>query len=269
MKNKAKKTIFQIKEAEQKTQYMQVPVEIKLLEDMDDGFFRFEGLASTFGNIDLVDDIVERGAFVDSLSEKMPKILWQHDMFEPIGMPEVAKEVEAGLFVVAKLPKDDTLVKGRVIPQMRVGSITEMSIGFRVKEFSIDEKGIRRLEKVDLKEISLVTFPANPLATVTGFKDEAIEMVGAEKAKEINTKRDFEKCLRESGVFTKDAACILAKFFHGEHENEAKDDGDEDANSEKSEEEIANLKALTALSLKFENTDIENTLTSMFQKLEN
>ena len=268
MKRKSKKTIFQVKEAEQKTQYMQVPVEIKIMDDENDEFFRFEGLASTFGNIDLVDDIVERGAFIDSLAEKAPIILWQHDMFEPIGMPDEAKEIESGLFVKIRLPKEDTLVSGRVIPQMKVGSIRTMSIGFRVKEFSIDEKGIRRLEKVDLKEISLVTFPANPLATVTGFKGDEMEVVDVEKAKEINTKRGFEKCLRESGVFTKDAACILATFFHGEHEGKAKDD-DKDADSKKSEEETADLEALTALSLKFEDTKIQNTLTSMFQKLEN
>ena len=268
MKRKSKKTIFQVKEAEQKIQYMQVPVEIKLLHDENDEFFRFEGLASTFGNIDLVDDIVERGAFAESIAEKAPIILWQHDMFEPIGMPEETKEVEAGLFVRARLPKADTLVSGRVIPQMKVGSITTMSIGFRVKEFSIDEKGIRRLEKVDLKEISLVTFPANPLAKIADFKGDEMEVVDVEKAKEINTKRGFEKCLRESGAFTKDAACVLAKFFHGEHEDEAKDD-DKDADIKKAEEKAANLKALNALSSKFEDTKIQNTLTSMFQKLEN
>lgn len=268
MKKKARKKIFQVKECEQKDERITFKAEIKLLEDIDDGFFRFEGLASTFGNIDLVDDIVERGAFKESIATFLPKILWQHDSFEPIGMPDEIRETEKGLFVKVRLPKDDHLVTGRVMPQIKTGTISEMSIGFRVIEFSIDEKGIRRLEKVDLKEISLVTFPANPLATITGFKEETIEMIGAEKAKEIITKRDFEKCLRESGVFTKDAACIMAKFFHGEHEDTAKKD-DEDADNKKSEEETANLEALVALSSKFENKEIDNTITSMFQKLEN
>ena len=47
MKKKAKRTIFQVKEAELKTQYMQVPVEIKIMDDQNDDFFRFEGLTTT------------------------------------------------------------------------------------------------------------------------------------------------------------------------------------------------------------------------------
>lgn len=381
MKRKHKRTIFQVKEVDQKTQYLEVPFEVKQLQDSNDGFFRFEGLASTFGNIDLVDDIVEKGAFIESLQKRDPIILWQHDMFEPIGMPEIAQEQEEGLFVRIMLPKEDTLVSGRVIPQMKVGSIRTMSIGFKVVEFSIDQNGIRRLEKVDLKEISLVTFPANPLATVSDFKtvtpfqenlpvastsrtwdssaaiarvrektnstespsasyrraflwyDESapdnfgsykfpfvdvvdgrltviprainnakarlsnsnipasdkpkveanieryqkkfedknfdeIELIGAERAKEINTKRDFEKCLRESGVFTKDAACILAKFFRGEHEeDEAKNEDGNNADTNSAEEETAALEALSELTSKFEENEITNSIDSMFLKL--
>lgn len=153
-------------------EYMQVEFEVKQILDEDDGFFRFEGMASTFGNIDLVDDIVEKGAFTESLQNRTPIILWQHFSDEPIGMPEMIMENEDGLFLRARLPIDDTLVKGRVIPQVKVGSIRTMSIGFRIPPggAEIDADGIRRLKRVDLLEVSLVTFPANPMATVTGFK---------------------------------------------------------------------------------------------------
>lgn len=213
---KSRKSPFEIKKNDNTIQRIEVDVEIKSMDE-DDEFFRFEGLASTFGNIDLVDDIVAKGAFVESLAKRDPIILWQHDMFEPIGMPEEVKETQEGLFVKVRLPKDDTLVSGRVIPQMKVGSIKKMSIGFRVQEASFNnETGIRTLLKLDLREISLVTFPANPEAEVSAFKGEEFEQVDAEKAKEITTKREFETCLRESGIFTKNAACIMANHFQGE-----------------------------------------------------
>ena len=117
----------------------QVKFEVKQVLDNDnddDGFFRFEGMASTFGNLDLVDDIIEPGAFTESLKEILPVILWQHRSSEPIGMPEEIRETDEGLFIRARLPKDDTMVSGRVIPQVKVGSIRTMSIGFRIRESS-------------------------------------------------------------------------------------------------------------------------------------
>lgn len=194
-----------------KIEFIDVDFEVKAIEDLDDGFFRFEGLASTFGNIDLVDDIVVRGAFKESVETKTPVVLWQHDSRNPLGMPEEIRETEDGLFLKAKLPKDDTFVSGRVIPQIKVGSIRSMSIGFRIIEREFTDEGIRLLKKVDLMEVSLVTFPANTLAAVSGFKaDEPFYNV--EDIKTF-TKRDLEKALRESGAFSKDAAQIIVKDF--------------------------------------------------------
>lgn len=159
-----------VKSSGQGIEHIDVSFEVKQIDDSDDEFFRFEGLASTFGNVDLVNDIVLRGAFKDSLVEKTPVILWQHKSDSPLGMPEEIRETEQGLFLKAKLPKADTFVAGRVIPQIKVGSISTMSIGFRIVEREFNDEGIRLLKKVDLLEVSLVTFPANELAKVTGFK---------------------------------------------------------------------------------------------------
>ncbi len=255
---KLRKSPLEVKRSENITQYMVVDVEIKSLHDENDGFFRFEGLASTFGNTDLVDDIVAKGAFKESLLEKSPIILWQHDMFEPIGVPEEVRETSKGLFVRAKLPKSDTLVSGRVIPQIEVGSIRKMSIGFRTKESSFDETtGIRTLIKLDLREISLVTFPANPEAEITGFKG-GFERIDTEKAKEITTKRQFEECLRESGIFTKNAACIMAKHFQGEP-----------VVSDEQKKEKLICDELTLLLEELESFKTENELNLMKKLLEN
>ena len=202
-------------------QYIDVDFEVKAIEDADDGFFRFEGLASTFGNIDKVNDIVVRGAFTESIETKTPIILWQHDSRNPLGMPEEIRETEAGLFLKAKLPKDDTLVSGRVIPQIKVGSIRSMSIGFRIVEREFNDEGIRLLKKVDLLEVSLVTFPANELAMVSGFKNSETSH-NVEDVKKF-TKRDLEKALRESGAFSKDAAVVIAKDFTEQGEPDGDD----------------------------------------------
>jgi len=201
-----------------------VAFEIKALhdDDEDDKFFIFEGLAATFGNLDLVDDIVERGAFKESIEKELPVILWQHSSYEPIGMPAVITEIPEGLFVIGRLPKEDVFVSGRVIPQLKIGSVKTMSIGFHALEFEINNQGIRRLIKVDLKEISLVTFPANPKAKITDVKS-----INVEDVKKITTRREFEKFLRDAGC-SKSAAEIAAsnKFNESLRGEPAGDDVD-------------------------------------------
>lgn len=78
------------------------------------------------------------------------------------------------MFVRGKMPKEDTLVKGRVMPQMKIGSVNTLSIGYSVKEYSTEkteEDGtIWNLTKIDLYEFSPVSIPMNPEATITGWK---------------------------------------------------------------------------------------------------
>jgi HK97 family phage prohead protease len=152
-------------------EYKRLALEVKQFgDDTDDASFHFfEGLASTFGNKDFGDDIVVKGAFTETLKKIMPTILWQHDMKDPIGMPIHLEENKEGLFVKARLPKEDSLVSGRVAPQMRVGSVKSMSIGFSVDDFEIKD-GVRFIQKLTLWEISLVTLPMNDKAKVTNFK---------------------------------------------------------------------------------------------------
>ena len=200
-------------------QHFNIGFEIKQIDDADPDFFIFEGLASTFGNIDSHEDIILPGAFAKSLLERTPVILWQHDTWEPIGMPIEVRETQEGLFLKGKLPRTDDLVKGRVIPQMRVGSIKSMSIGFRTVESEFNtETNVRILKEVKLFEISLVTFPANSLATIQDFKSNKQTAFNIEQVKEF-TPRELEKALRESG-FSKDASVYLVGKFAKQGEPE-------------------------------------------------
>lgn len=153
--------------------YIDVPFELKSSQELDDGYFRFEGLASTFST-DLGNDRIEPGAFRESIAKNKPVILFQHDQSSPIGVTDEIRETMDGLFIKARLPKDDELVKGRIIPQMKIGSLNSMSIGFRMSQddFEFDD-GVRVIKRLQLPEVSLVTFPMNPEAKVTGFKSVA------------------------------------------------------------------------------------------------
>jgi uncharacterized protein len=151
---------------------MSVSFEIKELDDSDDSNFVFEGYASTYGNVDRGDDVIERGAFdksVSAMRDGSLKVLWQHNHDMPIGVFTEIRSDDRGLYVKGVLPKDDDFVRGRVIPQMRIKSVDSMSIGYITRDFEYDGK-VRRLKEVDLIEVSLVTIPMNTSAVVTGFK---------------------------------------------------------------------------------------------------
>jgi HK97 family phage prohead protease len=74
-----------------------------------------------FGNKDLGNDVVVAGAFAKSLREHgMPLMLFNHKMEDaPIGTIVDAKEDKRGLWFKAELPKDDSFVSGRIIPQLK------------------------------------------------------------------------------------------------------------------------------------------------------
>ena len=174
-----------------------VDLELKREPDQDGVF---EGYASVFGIVDQGMDVVERGAFMKSLGQRNVKMLWQHNMAEPIGVWEEIREDDRGLFVRGRLLKE--VNKGReAMALMRAGAIDSMSIGYRTMEAVEEGNGrVRKLTEVDLFEISLVTFPMLPDAKITAVKS-------------IETERDFEKFLRDAGYSRKQAAAITLHGF--------------------------------------------------------
>ena len=177
----------------------------------EEEFFTFEGYAATFGNIDFTNDIIEKGAFVQSLKDRTPKLLDQHNSFEfPIGVIDEIDEDARGLFIKASLPMADDRVSKRIAPQMKIGSIDSMSIGFRpIVEERNEKTGARTLKEIDLFEISLVTFPANEKAIVTGVKSE----FGIDDVENIKSKKDFEDLLKSAGAFSRKACTYLSSNF--------------------------------------------------------
>lgn len=130
----------------------------------------FEGYASLFGTPDLGGDVVLAGAFRDSLARRGPagiRMLWQHDPGEPLGRWITLAEDARGLRVRGRL--NGGVARAREIAAlMAEGGVDGLSIGFRVVEAERDRKsGLRRLHRIDLWEISVVTFPMLPGARIS------------------------------------------------------------------------------------------------------
>lgn len=156
-------------------------LEVKLAADAAEG--TIEGYGSVFGLLDRGGDIVMPGAFKASLADwrkkkALPPMLWQHDPWQPIGVWTDATEDEKGLKLTGKLILDVGIAKeARAL--IGAGAVKGLSIGYKTKDYEIDRStGARRLKKVDLWEISLVTFAMLPEAQVTSVKsvdDRALE----------------------------------------------------------------------------------------------
>lgn len=203
-RNKKSMDEMQIENQEQEFKYIDIQCELKMETDEDKGSGRFSGYASIFGNKDLGNDVVEKGAFAKSLrnkSTKSVKMLYQHKTDEPIGVYKKLEEDDKGLYVEGQLAMGTQRGK-EVYELMKMGAIDGLSIGYKVdaKGYDYDERGKRRkLKEVDLMEISAVTFPMNPKARVRKVK-------GVE-----NTIRDWEEILREVGGLSRNESKMGAK----------------------------------------------------------
>lgn len=136
----------------------------------------FEGYAAVFGRVDLGRDLILPGAFARSLNERGAggvRMLFQHDPNEPIGTWLSMREDSVGLFVRGRLTLDVARAR-EVLALMRAGAIDGLSIGFRTVEGRTDPRTrVRRLSRIDLWEVSVVTFPMQPDARIASVKRAA------------------------------------------------------------------------------------------------
>lgn len=200
----------------------QVDFDTKRLEE-DQDKFTFEGLASTFGNVDLVGDIVDQGAFADSIQRLgdrakargkrglMP-VLFNHNSSKPLGVFVELRETDQGLFATGEMPKTSRLVSDEIVPQMKIGSIDSMSIGFTIDEQRFDGD-VRVLQKVSLVETSLVTanFAANPQAAITDLK--SLRLTLDDLQEDDVDLREIERRLRQGVPLSKSLAERVAPML--------------------------------------------------------
>ena len=145
------------------------------------------GFLSTFGNIDLGDDEVVAGAFKRSLNSmkkagKGLKMLVQHSVNQragmfPVGGKDGLKETDEGLFSPGAPLNLETQTGHDAFSDAKFGLLDSFSIGFIPmqvefvrKSIGGDKRMIRRILEAKLMETSLVVFPMNPEAAMTGTK---------------------------------------------------------------------------------------------------
>jgi HK97 family phage prohead protease len=154
------------------------------------------GYGSVFGVKDQGGDIVEKGAFAAFLSgSSMPKMLFQHDPSQVIGVWDEASEDEKGLRLRGRLALK-TRLGAEVHELMKMGAFDGLSIGYRVTD-EVREGGARLIKAAELWEVSAVTFPMNKEARIDAVK--AAEM----------TPREIERILTQDAKFSRSFARSL------------------------------------------------------------
>ena len=178
----------------------------------------FSGYGAVFGNVDAYGDVILPGAFADTLAGAQKSGIWpamlsQHggwgmsaqDM-TPVGVWKSLAEDGIGLKSEGVLAPTDRGRELRALMKMAPRpAIDGLSIGYIPKEFTLrskPEEPRRTLKKVDLVEISLVTFPANGKARVSSVKSI------------WENERDIEAWLqRDAGLSRKEAQIVISRGF--------------------------------------------------------
>jgi len=193
--------------------------------------FEFKGYASTFGNVDRGADVVDQGAFTDFIAGQKASgdilpALWQHQWESPVGIYIELREDAKGLFVHGVMPLDDDFVKKRVIPQMRIKSVSKMSIGYFINDSEWDGD-IRHLKKLGLWEISIVTVPMNNEANITEMKRDGLSL-STDELKTM-TERELENGLRSGLPLSKEASKVVIALLKRWDAEGSNDDAGRDA----------------------------------------
>lgn len=192
--------------------------EVKFSEGDGAAAMTFKGYGAVFGNVDAYGDVISPGAFADTLaashkSGQWPAMLLQHggwgmgsEDMTPIGIWTELAEDGHGLKVEGKLADTPRGREAYALLKMDPRpAINGLSIGYIAKEFSQrskPEEPRRTLKKVDLMEVSLVTFPANGKARITGVKSFG------------DNEREIEEWLkRDAGLTSREAKTVISHGF--------------------------------------------------------
>ena len=192
--------------------------ELKFAADEGAQAMSFTGYGAVFGNVDSYGDVIEAGAFskfladVKAGNQPWPAMLSQHGGWQmsaedmtPIGVWTDFAEDGHGLKVTGQLADTPRgLEMYRLMKMSPRPAIDGMSIGYIAKEWeprSKPEDPKRKLKRIDLIEVSIVTRPANGKARVESVKNDW-------------TERDFERLLtRDAGLSRSEALVVINQGF--------------------------------------------------------
>lgn len=183
--------------------------ELSVKADGADG--EIVGYGSVWDKVDSYGETVLAGAFKKSLatwrkSKRPIPMLWQHRSDQPVGVWEEFEEDDHGLKLAGRINLDTQ--RGREAwSDVKMRSVGGLSIGYyEVKADPWDVNAApRKLIELDLRETSLVTFPA--------LKEAQIDAVKARLARgERLTIREFETALREKLSMSRSDAEAIANL---------------------------------------------------------
>lgn len=221
---------------------MCVSLDVKSLKERE-----LEGLGAVFRNRDLGGDIIAPGAFSKTLkrpTQKVRPMLWMHKPDQVIGRWDSMTESDEGLVVKGVLA--DTDLGNEIHTLLKMEAVRGLSIGYEVNDYGYDKSGARILKEVDLWEVSVVSMPMNPLATIQHVKSRL-----SAAGEYVPTIKEFERILRNAGCSASVAKSISYKLRTLEDEP---DEMPELSPRKAEEEDVA--QALKALAEKMQATAI-------------
>lgn len=227
-------------------------------DGLDEG--QFVGYASVFGNKDSYGDIVQPGAFKETLADweaatdNLP-VLWGHDMGDPfsnIGVVTAAEEDERGLKVTARLDLDNPKA-AQVYRLLKNRAVGQMSFAYDVLEgHSVDDEqgGYYSLDKLKLYEVSIVPIGANQETEILAVKaaeqwpavEKVLREMAAKAGRAISAKTEASiRAAFESAAETQQHLKDVLALVESEEDQEkartnAPADADEEPDGAKSEQ---------------------------------
>ena len=149
----------------------------EITTDDDQKIGIIEGYASTYGNTDLGGDVVEKGAFKQTLLHKggiVPLLLDHGYKTQDVAGIAFLEDDEKGLYMKAEMPLDvpEVLSAFRKTKFMiDKGGKMGLSIGYDTVKSMPGDDGIRKLKELALHEVSITPFPMNTEAQIMAAKN--------------------------------------------------------------------------------------------------
>lgn len=181
-----------------------LPLEPTGLKFANDEPNKFSGYASVFNGLDAYGDMIEPGAYANTIKERGNRPIrmrWNH--FGPvIGKWTVIEEDEYGLRVEGELTPGHSIANDAAA-SLKHGAVNGLSIGYRVLD--AEQRGeARLLKEIELIEISVVEEPADEMALVSGFKSHI---------KDAGSVKEIEGLLRDAwGLSRGDAVALVSRI---------------------------------------------------------
>lgn len=165
-------------------------VSVSMVNALDSADGIVEAIVSVTNIVDSVNDVIEPGAYKNTLRKRNPKGVWSHDTNVPVAktlkveelmpdderLPEDLRQQNAGALMV-KMQFNLNTSRGRdaFYDVQFFAEEQEWSIGYSVPEgkANVDEKtGVRFIKQLELYEYSPVLFGAAPNTRTLSLKDD-------------------------------------------------------------------------------------------------